>query len=304
MALYSELTEPQRQQVCALFGIDYQQSSHIEGGVANTSYVVTSADNERFVLTLLDNAINRPPELLARLLRHLGARGVATSDPVESIHGKLIERFDDYQVMVKRFVEGSCHHILPIEHVAAAGAALARVHVLPALDWLPHGPRRLTNVDERLASFADTDFAQWVRDGVDEAQGLLELDEPLCVIHGDYFAENLITTPRGGIAILDWETASTDIAVLDIGFAVVGLARVAGELDKDRLQFFLQGYQSVRELNDREIAHVQTATIYGATVLGYHRYLRHHIRYPNPAKHNMHREVHDFVRSVREHWPA
>ncbi|MGI8648714.1 MAG: hypothetical protein DLM55_04860 [Acidimicrobiales bacterium] len=304
MALYSELTEPQRQQVCALFGIDYQQSSHIEGGAANTSYIVTNLDNERFVLTLLDNAINRPPQMLARLLRHLDAHGIATSGPVESIRGKLIERFDDHQVMVKRFVEGSCHDILPIEHLAAAGAALARVHALPALDWLPRGPRRLTNASEHLGSFADVNFASWVRDGLDEAQGLLELDEPLCVIHGDYFADNLITTPRGGIAILDWETASTDIAVLDIGFAVVGLTRLAGELDNDRLRSFLQGYQSVRELNDREIAHVQTATIYGATVLGYYRYLRHHIRYPNPRKYGVHREMRDFVGSVRERWSA
>jgi homoserine kinase type II len=250
----------------------------------------------------LDNAINLPADTLASLLRYLHDNDISTSEPLESRNGLLVETYDGRRVMIKRYVDGECHDVLPLDALRPAGAVLAKVHSLTAPKWLPNGTRRLTGFADQLTQFADQDFAEWVKARLEETSGMLDLPGLQVIIHGDYFADNLIVKPYGDVGILDWETASIDLPVLDLGFAIVGLACVDAELDTERMKAFLDGYQTVRSLAEAETAHLRDAVIYGAAVLGYHRYLRHHIRYPNPAKQDIYRAMPAFVESVRRNW--
>ncbi|HEX3732856.1 MAG TPA: phosphotransferase [Mycobacteriales bacterium] len=304
MAKYSELSETQVAEALALYGVRPKSVAHIDGGAANTSYRVDCSDGSRIVLTVVDNAINLPALTLARLLRYLDGHGVAVPAPLEGRNGALIETFDGRPLLVKRFVAGECFQVLPLKHVGAAGAALAKVHAVTAPDWLPTGSRRLPDVSATLKQFGDEEFAAWVTDRIDETRTALHVSLPQGIVHGDYFTDNLAVDPDGKIGILDWETASRDAVLLDLGFAVVGLVRVAGTLGLDRAQTFIDGYRMERKLTDDEVGYLRDAVIYAATYLGYRRYERHHIRYPNPTKQDLFKEMPRFVESLRAGWPA
>jgi homoserine kinase type II len=304
MAQGGELSDGQLSRALALYGLVPRTCSRIDGGATNSSYLVDCTTGVRVVVTGLDDTLGLPSDTLARFLRYLGKHSVSTGEPIESRNGALVETLDGRRLMVKRFVAGVCHDVLPLEVLATAGRALARVHAVGVPDWLPRASRRLSAIARDLARFDDREFADWIVSRLDETAVLFDTTDPYRIVHGDYFADNLIVEPAGGIAILDWETASTDLAVLDLGFAVVGLCRTESELDVARLRPLLGGYSSVRALSGAEASHLRDAVIYAATFLGHRRYARYHIHHPDAAKQHRYREMPVFVDSVRSRWPA
>lgn len=303
MADYSQLSESQLRQALLLFGIEYAESAFIDGGLAKTNYRVTDSQGQRFVFTVADSERNLPAETTARLLRFVSQHGVITSEPVDSMRGSLLEEFEGHRVLVKRYVEGVTSHDLPFAHLRSAGQNLARVHLFPVPDWLPQGTRRMDDVTESVEMFDDKSFAAWVLEHIDETASMFTLDEPFTINHGDYFADNLVVTPSGDIAVLDWDTASCELPVVDLGFAIVGLALTGTSLNVGRLREFLAGYEGVRALSPAERAHLQASSLYAAAVLAHHRYRRFHIVHPEPGKFDAHVNLQHIAESLKADWP-
>jgi len=273
-------------------------------GAANTSYRLADEGGAEFVVTVLDNTANLDPETLVQLLTYVDQRGVLTGSPVMSIDGNFVEHVDGHVVVVKGFVVGRSFAVLPVEHLAAAGAALARIHAVDPPDWLPRGTRRLGDSSATLARVDDREFVDWVAENLATSEPMLALAGTTRLIHGDFFADNLVVTRNNDVAAIDWETASVDLPLIDLGWAIVGLACTSGSLSVRRLQILLDGYTSVRQLDACETTFLQSAAIYAATVIAYHRYVRHHLRFPNPAKFTLYREMVDIADSIRAGMPS
>ncbi|MGR7002442.1 phosphotransferase family protein [Yinghuangia aomiensis] len=96
--------------------------------------------------------------------------------------------------------------------------------MLPATaTGLPSGTRRLSEADlAGLEACTDREFRDWV-------SGTAVLPPPHTgadvVCHGDLFMDNLVERPDGSLAVIDWETASIDDPVFDLGMAAVGLCQ-------------------------------------------------------------------------------
>ena len=58
-----------------------------------------------------------------------------------------------------------------------------------------------------------------------------------------------------------------------------------------RINRLVRGYQSVRPLIELESDLLFDATIYASAMLAFHRFVRHNVRYPDPAKRDLHREL-------------
>lgn len=303
MANYSTLTDRDRARIHWLYGIEDSDWIPIRGGAANTSFQVVGTPGP-FIVTVVDNTHNLPVGIVSDLLVYLEQSGIRVNAPVRSRRGKLVETTNGHTVMVKPYVEGRCFDLLPEQYLATAGQALASVHLLQVPSTLPEGTRRMTGATTALTRFQDQVFARWVMDGLGESSRVLQLSSPRGIVHGDYFADNLIVESDGQIMILDWETASSDLLLLDVGFALTGLARVEGQYDPNRARQFLEGYQSRRTLTPKEQRYLQQSIVYAATCIGFHRYLRHHIRYPDPSKQHLYREMQGFVATLHERFPA
>jgi homoserine kinase type II len=192
---------------------------------------------------------------------------------------------------------------LPTAHLAGAGRMLATLHNLPAeggLD-LPAGTRRLSSRQRGLvAGFPDRPFAEWLNARLDtitrHEAAHQRGDVP---VHGDLFADNLIVGPDGDLSIIDWETASLDDPLLDLGMAAVGLCQDKnGNLATDRLHQLLQGYTTLRPLSEKDLAELPTEITHAAVIIAFHRYYRHHVRFPNPERAGYHLRMVDFAASV------
>lgn len=302
MAEYTKLTESQIEEVLVFYGLEYQTSKHLDGGAANTSYRVDTVDGDAYTLTVLDHDGNLPAEMLTELLVYLDSYGVSSTKPVANKQGGFLSVLGEHRILLKRYIDGTCYSVLPQEHLGAVGAALAKLHTVPIPDWLPADTRRLGDVSEMLERFEDQEFAAWVSSHLQSAQPLFRLDAKRCVVHGDIAADNLVVQHDGAIGLLDWETTSIDTAAMDLGFAIVGIANVKQSLDVQRVDAFLAGYETERTIPIEESAFLKDAVIYAGVRTAYFRYVRQHIRFPNPAKFHLYKEMRNFVDSIDALW--
>ncbi|NJQ01163.1 phosphotransferase [Streptomyces zingiberis] len=299
MASYTLLDDIDVPLIAARYGLDRLRLTPLRGGMANSSFRA-EADQGDFVLTVLDNHDHGSAEHLAALTLKLFRRDVRTPAPMPTVDGGLVADMHGRPVILKRWIEGQALDQLPSELLPAAGMLLAEVHAVPTGDLgLPVGARRLSD-EHRAAvdSFADRDFAHWLNGRL---QGVLatptEGRRPV-LVHGDFHADNLVVHPDNQLSVLDWETATIDDPLLDIGMALAGHARVDGALAPGRAMQFVDGYCKVRGLTETDLRQLPTAVEHAALILAFHRYYRHNVRFPNPAKARIHQELIGFVEDL------
>lgn len=274
MATYTGLDQLDLPGLAARYGLGEVRAEPIVGGAVNSSFRLRSTAGE-FVLTVLDGHDAAGAAELARRTRMFAALGVPTGDVVPDLAGSLVAAVGPHQVMLKQWLAGHVHSSFPESLLSDAGELLARLHLLPiAATGLPAGTRRLSERDlTGMEGCTDPEFRDWVtRTAV--------VPNPrtgtAVVCHGDLFMDNLVERPDGSLAVIDWETASIDDPVFDLGMAAVGLCQSPeGErIDPARLTLLLDGYTRVRPLPDADRARLPDTIVEACVLLAVHRYHR------------------------------
>ncbi|NUU25265.1 MAG: phosphotransferase [Streptomycetaceae bacterium] len=258
--------------VCAVYGFGFRGFRRLDGGTVNTNFLVETDRGEQYVLTVLSGRDRSATALAAGTMRWLAASGYPTSAPLDGDGRGPRGR----TVALRPYIAGTVHDVLPVRLLGEAGAVLARLHELglpPRELRLPSGGRRLPReAVAEIGAFADREFAAWLGDRL--ADPPLS-DENLCMTHGDLFADNLVERADGTLAVLDWETASVDDPLLDLGMAVMGLGVDAdGRLRAERLRALVDGYRRVRPLDGADMDRLRELARYAGAMVAYFRYRR------------------------------
>lgn len=296
-----------------------------------------STRDEAFIVTVLDDHDVASAVALADLMDHLVTAGLATPTPVRMPDGAAITAWDDKPVMVKHFVAGTLESPLAPRHLPGVGAYLARLHQVAAPPWIPVGGRSLptdwarqlrdspssalnptlnpklaedrgtgTRSSANLASGPGAEGDVVEGDVVEVVEVIASAQDheprwrhlPAGLIHGDLFDDNVVIAPDDRIVVLDWETASVEPLVLDLGMAAVGLCRTDDRLDPARLDALVSGYETVRPLGPDEQDGLPAAIEYATAVLVFNRFMRHRIHRPDDDKHDLHRELVAFAHTL------
>lgn len=321
MADYSTLTATDAAVIGTRYGLDLIDVRPLSGGMTNSSFLaldrttmppgaVGSPPVEAFIVTVLDDHDRASAVALADLMDHLATEGLSTPTPVRTPDGAAITTWDDKPVMVKHYVAGTLESPLAPRHLPGVGAYLARLHRVAAPPTVPVGGRSLpSDWAEQLQGSPGPDASEVVEpDAVEpevvEVIAAAQRDEPRWrdlpagLIHGDLFDDNVVIASDDHIVVLDWETASVEPFVLDLGLAAVGLCRTDNRLDPARLDALVAGYETVRRLSSDEHAGLPAATEYATALLVFNRFMRHRIHRPDDRKHDLHRELVEFAHSL------
>ncbi|PZH17852.1 hypothetical protein C1I97_04505 [Streptomyces sp. NTH33] len=278
----------------------------LPGGAANSSFRLTTGQG-CYVLTALDNHDERTASALARHTQALYRLGLPTSRLVPATDGSLVTTVNGSRFVLKEWISGRIQQPLPLALLPEAGEFLANLHALPpqteGLEDVPVGARRLSAVHlAAIPGFTDRKFAGWLTDrlGRIRAAEAGARREP-CLVHGDLFDDNIVVRDDGHLSVLDWETISLDDPLLDLGMAAVGLAQDgAGLLSHERLEALLCGYEKKRPLAVADRAALPLEIEHAALIIGFHRYYRHNVRFPNPERATYHLEMVTFAGSVAD----
>lgn len=142
---------------------------------------------------------------------HAQARevGLVTPDPVRSRNGNLV----DDGISLQRFIEGR----------PPDARSLARLRsLLRGLHEATRGAHQRPGFASsaalvRLPRGSDIDLSVMPAHVVEACRAAWEplAEAPRSVVHGDLRRENILVTPDGGVALVDWDEARVDASILD-----------------------------------------------------------------------------------------
>ncbi|WP_197415140.1 phosphotransferase [Mycobacterium sp. M26] len=299
MARYSELTLVEAKELLEPFAVAPDSITPLSGGAANSSFVVHDAERD-YVLTLLDNHDFESAIALASTIEYAARNGLAVDRLISTREGARVSMTKSgVPVLVKEFFRGHDLCNPTASQIHSIGATLAKVHQVSPPSFLHIGTRRLP--DDRWSLIGRAPEVVGLRRLMTRADAIVNNDTwrslPTGFCHGDLFGDNLLETNEG-LILLDWETASVEPFILDVGIACV--AYIEGYPDRMSLTVreLVNGYQSVRSLQRSEMAMLQDATLYGLAMLAFHRFVRHNVRHPDPAKKDSYRSLVDLAQRL------
>jgi len=235
----------------------------IAEGVENTNYRLDTTEG-RFVLTLFEGRTDEAslPFCLG-LTAHLAQRGFACPTPIEDRTGRWLGRLNGRAAAVIEWKTGAWLRSPSPADQAAAGAVLARLHLMAADFDLgrdnPVGPtmwRRLADRCEGGAARASVEDRALL-DQVEAA--LARLGDPFTddlpggAIHADYFPDNILFENKAVSAVIDFYFGCTGAFAYDLAIALSAWGFDAeGRAMPEALAAFQRGYESVRPLSAAE----------------------------------------------------
>jgi homoserine kinase type II len=201
----------------------------------------------------------------ARLLSHLGRRGLPVATPIPALTGQDRITVDGplvpLSVAVQPELSGDWLDVADGVAVRAAGACLARLHEeLRAYhdERLPTTSRINVSMDaiQRWLADGDSDLAPGASSRLGRlAVGLPDLDREPQLVHHDYRAANILTSASTIVGVLDFDEVAVGQPVGDLAHASVYLATLFtswGPTPTAARQQLRAGYESVRALTPAE----------------------------------------------------
>ena len=244
MAAYSTLRHDEAKRLGLRFSLEVRGIRPLDGGMRNSSFLVDAVQG-RFVLAVLDSHDFHSAQKLGELMTTLAEAGLPTPAPL--LDGAVLASIPNHQLGSVGALIAQIHSVAPPARLRTASRRL------PA-DW----PRRLLDCDD----------SAFMRRLAVSDRGAVFTGLPRGLTHGDLFADNLLLRD-GTWHVIDWEYASVDAYVVDLGIAAVGLCRAGIRLDHRRLGELVEGYERRRQLRPAERSALPAAIRHGALVLAF-----------------------------------
>jgi homoserine kinase type II len=232
--------------------------SPIASGIENSNYFVTTEFGQ-FVLTLYERLPAEELPFYLNLTAHLARSGVAVPAPEPDRTGALFSILNGKPASLVKRVTGQPAMTPTAEQRAAAGEALARMHVASM-----RYRARLTNRRGpgwwRQAARAVRPFLTPAQDELLAAEIRFQVGYgkdklPKGAIHGDLFRDNVLFNAERVAGIIAFGFAATDYFAYDLAVAVNDWCSDAdGALRADDVAAFVGGYERVRALAAEERA--------------------------------------------------
>ena len=283
MSVYTQLTDDQFAAFCQSFGVSFARAVPITQGIKNSNWFIQTTDDVdgtySYVFTLFEE---RPPadiEKMAVILNQLHGK-LPVAAPLSVIESSSVQteadiedkryviHYEDKAITLVPCLSGAhpqettpamCHDI---------GAALATLHeTLQALQpseqyGVPLYP--WSDVRDREMQFMPSDEAKLMSDIWQSYRDLPLTTLPKGLCHLDMFADNTLWNLQKGEArltgLLDFTEVSVEHYVMDIAITINDFCTTWGgaeqgesvNFDRNKMTAFLQGYESIRPLNNDE----------------------------------------------------
>ncbi|MGB3811324.1 MAG: phosphotransferase [Parvibaculum sp.] len=292
MAAYSSLDLTELKALAVQYGVRFNRAEQVKGGMANTSYLL----DDSHILSVLNNHDEASANELAGIVAHVSSHGVETPELIERLEGGTVTSAGATPVILRPFIPGIPLSERPDQRPADIGELLAKIHTVPPLSGFRSRLRRIpASWRNDLAGHSCADLVAAIETAeAFEASGAFERDA-FVFTHGDLFPDNIIERPDGSLVPIDWEAAAMDSALFDLGITLVTAASAKDGFSDARVGTMIDGYRRMRVFDwDDEL--ILKAGKYATAMLAFSRFMRHHIRFPNPAMHDSYKEMLAFAR--------
>ena len=274
MAVYLALDQAEIQNIVRVFSRlgELKSFEGVAAGSINTMYRLTTSEGDFYMRITRDRPLK---DLVYEkdVLVHLASRherlGFSAPRLLRSDAAGFFFPLDDHHmVMIFEALSGRELGVFELQddHCRQIGAALARTHdVLDSFPARRKNPYGRDQVETWISALAATRLSAEVTQALEAAFSSLRRRESALratVVHGDAFLNNTKWKRNNLASLFDWEMAGDDVALVDIAVALCAWCyeRTANRFVKTRARALVDGYASVRALNDAERAQLHSET--------------------------------------------
>jgi homoserine kinase type II len=261
VAAFTKFSDTALENYLVMFGIgELVSCTAIESGIENSNYFITTSkhgeDNE-FVLTIMEELSFNDLPFFNNLLRHLFHFGLPVPAPQQTLDGMTSTIFCGKPTVVYSRLAGKHLTVAGEKHCFEIGKTLAEIHSASAtknlqrenpfdIDWMS---QTIKQVDHLLSDVNSNMLVKLA----DEYAEVCELDLPKGIIHGDLFRDNVLFENDQLTGVIDFYHACNDYLIQDVAITINDWCKTqSGIIDQKLQDSLLQGYESIRVLEDEE----------------------------------------------------
>ena len=192
-----------------------------------------------------------------KVLNKLRAQEFPAAFPLKRGDGTYITRWKEKLIVLYEFIAGKQAELNP-QTVSVIGKAVAKLNLLTGWESLQRensmNRELCTSVVASIDSAPESyhKLSAFFIEETNILKNSLGSGLPRGFVHGDVFSDNTIFQGNELKAIIDFEEVCTDVLIFDVGMTINGFCFRGTELDRDLLEAFLQSYDEVRPLQEKE----------------------------------------------------
>ncbi|MFC2079400.1 homoserine kinase [Candidatus Bipolaricaulota bacterium] len=258
--------------------VDYEP---IGAGTANSNFLVR-AQQASYVLTVFEDTTLALTVEHGRLLSLLKEYAFPSPRPLLAVNGEIAIAHNDKPVMMKEYLAGQACRRPDKTMLHQLGTAIAKLHQVPWPDYLsirrPYGVQKFPIVQGRKI---DTEYESWIAEQLPCLEQQKPQRLPRGLIHGDMFYDNVLFEGTKLKAVIDFEDATCEDMVFDLGMGIVGLCTKGLGVALEKARTLVKGYEHIRQLEEEERRALQLYVEYAAATVSCWRYWKYCVDSPS-----------------------
>ena len=241
----------------------------------NHTYLLTH-NKEKYVLRVYTHNWRTKSEILEelRLLNLLKESNLNISFPIKDKKGEFIQEVNAPEgirhVVLFSFAEGDKVRFMDEKTCASIGSLMAKIHNLTlntAINRTDYNKQSLVELPYKyLKNIFSNELPEM--EFVKEIENSFKNSDfeniPNGIVHMDIWYDNMAVTNDEKITIFDFDFCGNGWQILDVGYFCKQLFFIESDKNQyeSKVQSFLNGYQKIRELSDKEIKLIPKAGTY------------------------------------------
>ena len=262
MAVYTEISDVELVDYLKKYDIGELHSlKGIAEGVENSNYLL-STDAGMHILTLYEKRVNVDdlPFFLG-LMEHLAKNGLECPQPIALNSGEQLSTLAGRPSAIISYLDGNsvkrpsnihCRQLgeaLAQMHLAGEGFAIKRPNALSVDNWRP-----LYEMSGKGSNTVADGLSTLIENELTHLEAHWPKNLPSGVIHADLFPDNVFFLKDKLSGIIDFYFACNDMFAYDIAICINAWCFEAdNSFNVTKAQGMLNGYNSVRQMNDAEL---------------------------------------------------
>lgn len=266
MAVLTELHRSDIDHILEQYGLgsveNFRETTH---GIENSNYFLSvqppssGSDRTEYVLTVLERETDNRPLVIAAL-ESCYDRGLPVPKLVSARDGSTIVNHQGRDVLIYERLRGSHVAYPTMQHCAAIGRFIARMHlILKPLAIDTAYERKLAWIKKVATKCQDSlskEDSRILRRAINQVGSLLDRNDvqriPQGIIHGDLFRDNVLFNEHGLSGVLDFHHAGFDFWLFDLAIAINDWCIDKGSLDREKTFAMLREYNKIRKFKNTE----------------------------------------------------
>ncbi len=265
MAVYTKLNQNKIEEILSKYNLGKLDAfKGIEEGIENTNYFL-SINKKKFILTIYEKRVkSKDLPFFSELMSSLNKANFKCPAPILNKKNRTITDFDGKKLMIVSFLEGKAKQNLSPTNCRSVGVEIAKMHDLTknlklsrSNDLSIESWRKIFDSVKDKCTKIHKDLPKLIGENLKDVEKNWPKNLPKGIIHADLFHDNIFFVQDKFSGVIDFYFSCEDFLAFEIAICFNALCfdglKSNLSFNVTKAKNFIDGYTSVRKLNNEEI---------------------------------------------------